>query len=337
MLHRGRWLTVACRFSWVFVMVLELVAITHLFRFHYPEELLQQAGYHEPSLRFDPRVSPAVFVLCFWLVMVFINLLPVKLLADLEFGFGLIKMLYLSLICIFNVALHAMRPDNKEAFWTWNAPYSGASQSFTLHNGSVVTGDAGRLLGMWDAITHGLFGLVGFETIAIAAAENADRPRQETVKLATRKISLRIILLYALCTFTAGLNVPYTYPLLQSKETLSISYGQSSIFVIAPVLGRLTGWPLFFNHFMIFTATTAGTMAIYNASRTLHALALIEEVWPASATRFRQWLATTSRHYGVPKHAVLVCGAFGSLGFVAVDYNSNEVRVEYSMQTKYLN
>ena len=120
----------------------------------------------------NQAVSPAVFVLCFWLFMVFINLLPVKLLANLEFVFGFTKMLYLSLICVFNVALHAMRPADKEAFWTWNAPYPGASQSFTLHSGSVVTGDAGRLLGMWDAITPGSFGLVDFETIAIAAAEN---------------------------------------------------------------------------------------------------------------------------------------------------------------------
>jgi len=253
-----------------------------------------------------------------------INFLPARQLGQVEFAFGVIKMAYLIFLIVFNITLHIMRPPDKEAFWTWNSPYSFAAQNFTLPNGAVVEGNDGRFLGMWGAITHGLFGLLGFETIAIAAAENRDYYGQETVKFATRKISIRIILLYSLCTFAAALNVPYEYPLLKSKETLSISFGESSIFVIAPVLSGLRVWPLFFNHFMIFTAATAGSMALYNASRTLHALASISEAWPEWAQGVRVWLARTTMA-GVPHHAISVCGLFGLIGFVAQNPQSTAV------------
>jgi yeast amino acid transporter len=149
---------------------------------------------------------------------------------------------------------------------------------------------------------------------------------EETVKIGTRKIALRIILLYSLATFTVGFNVPYTYPLIVDHKIISFGYGQNCVFVISTVLNRLRGWPYFINDFIIFSATTAGANGLYNASRTLHAMANIPEVWPefAPIQTLRRRLQRTS--YGVPHAAVLFSATLGMIGFLAVNDDSQLVR-----------
>ncbi len=170
------------------------------------------------------------------------------------------------------------------------------------------------------------FGMIGLETIAVSACENKDLRTEETIKIATRKLSLRIITLYALATFTVGLNVPYTYPMIQDQAIISFGFGENSVFVVSTVLNRLTGWPYFVNDFIIFSATTAGANGIYNASRTLHALASIPEVWPSWGwmQSFRRRLEKTN--YGVPQMAVFISTMFSLLGFLAASSQSQKVR-----------
>jgi amino acid permease len=162
---------------------------------------------------------------------------------------------------------------------TTDDPYGFQSQNFTVH-GQTITGGPGHLAAMWTAMTTCTFGMAGFDAVAITAAESKDIERDESVKLATRKISLRIILLYALATFTVGLNVPYTDENLNVFASNSLPNGQHSIFIIAVVRAHLIGWPHFLNAFFIFSATSAGINALYMASRLLHALASIPEAWP---------------------------------------------------------
>ncbi|KAI0413833.1 amino acid permease-domain-containing protein [Xylaria grammica] len=285
-------------FSWIILIAAELVAITHIFQFEYPPELLVEANYPDPTLGFHPQA---------------------------KYVFGLIKMLFIVLMIILNVALQIRRPVGKEALWTYNDPYSFKSSNLTLPSGFVATGGAAQLGAFWDSLNSCLFGLIGFETIAITAAENRDLRTEETVKIGTRKIALRIILLYSLATFTVGFNVPYTYPQIVDNKIISFGYGQNCVFVISPILNRLRGWPYFINDFIIFSATTAGANGLYNASRTLHALATIPEVWPelSPVQTLRRRLQRTS--YGVPHAAVLFSAAFGMLGFLAVNENSQLV------------
>ncbi|KAI5922067.1 amino acid permease-domain-containing protein [Camillea tinctor] len=285
-------------FSWIILISAELMAITHMFQFEYPPELLAEAGYPDTELKLLPNLGRA------------------------EYAFGLIKMLFIIMMIIFNIALQIQRPLGQDSMWTYNDPYGFKSDNITLPNGYVATGGGAELGAVWDALNSCLFGLIGFETIAITAAENRDLRTEETIRIGTRKIALRIILLYTLATFTVGLNVPYTYPLIVDTKVISFGYGQNCVFVIAPVINRLRGWPSFVNDFVIFSATTAGANGLYNASRTLHALASIPEVWPefAPVQSLRRRLERTS--YGVPHAAVFFSAAFGMLGFLASNPDS---------------
>ncbi len=315
------------RFSWIVLIAAELVAITHIFQFRYDPDLLTAAGYPDSTLEFTPGVSPSVLVFCFLIVLFLLNMLPVRQFGQMEYVFGLIKMLFIIVMIILNVALQIKQPVQHGPFWTYNKPYSFASQNITLPNGVIVGGGGGQVGGMLEAMTTCLFGMIGFETVAITAAENKDLRTEETMKIATRKISLRIITLYTLATFTVGLNVPYTYHLIQDNEVISFGYGENSPFLISTVLNQMRHWPYFINDFIIFSATTAGANGIYNASRTLHALASVPDAWPdwEPVQSFRRRLERTS--YGVPHAAVICSWMFGLLGFLANNTNSQLVSV----------
>jgi amino acid transporter len=169
----------------------ELVAITHIFQFRYDPELLTAAGYPDPTLQWEPDVSPSVLVFGFLIILLLINLVPVRQFGQLEYIFGTIKMLFIILMILLNIILHIVQPVKHGAFWTYKEPYGFATRNITLPNERVVSGGAGRLGGMWEAMTTCLFGMIGFETVAITAAENKDLRTEETIKIATRKISLR--------------------------------------------------------------------------------------------------------------------------------------------------
>ncbi len=141
------------RFSWIVLVATELVAVTHMFNFRYPPDLLAEAGYPEPTLEFAPPVSPAVLVFCWIIIMFLLNMLPVRQLGQIEFIFGTIKLLFIVLMIVLNVALHIQQPAGHTPFWTYNDPYSFAAQNITLPNGYVATGGGAQLGAMWDAMT----------------------------------------------------------------------------------------------------------------------------------------------------------------------------------------
>lgn len=244
--------------------------------------------------------------------------------GQLEYIFGVIKIFFISGLIVFNVILSAMQKvHHGNHFWTWNKPYGFASQNMTVHpssgpdQGIVLTGAQGNFLALWTGISGCVFSFVGFETIAITAPENKDLEKHETIKLATKKLTLRITILYILGTFVGGLNVPYNDQNLINIQINDIRAGQNSIFVLAAVRNHLRVWPSIFNGFFIFSATTSGINALYNSSRILHAMASIPEAWPLGLQSSRRRLErTTSR--GVPLGTVTVSWCFGLMAFLAV-------------------
>jgi amino acid transporter len=137
------------------------------------------------------------------------------------------------------------------------------------------------------------------------------------MRLASKKLFIRITALYTLATFAASLNVPMDDAQLAAIYTDSRVSGQHSIFVLAAVRNHLIGWPSFFNTFFIFSALTSAVNAVYISSRLLHALASIPEVWPLWAQKTRKRLERTSSH-GIPLGTVATSWLFGLLAFLAV-------------------
>ena len=303
------------------VVATEVTAVSQLFNFEFDPQYLSDVGYPETTLgwAFGQTTSPAVWGTLLLITLLLVNLLPVRAFGEVEYVIGCCKMIFTCLLIVLNVILNNYSVDSSPPphFEYYNTPYSFESQNFTVQ-GQTFTDGPGHLASMWTAMTTCIFGMAGFDAVAIAAAESKDLDKDESVKLATRKISLRIIVLYTLATLTVGLNVPYNDPNLRIFASNSLPNGQHSIFIIGTVRAHLIGWPHFLNAFFIFSATSAGINGLYFASRLLHALASIPQAWPrwTWTMALRERLERTV--YGVPMTAVFACWLFGLLGFLAV-------------------
>jgi amino acid permease len=312
-------------FAWVVILSAETLAVAQLWKFRFDPQYLKDVGYPEEQLGWSTEsYSPAVWVFLFLIIIGLINLLPVKHYGQIEYLFGVIKIIFISGLIFFNVVLSAMQLVHKgNHFWTWNQPYGFSSSSFIVHPshdtnpGVVLTGASGHFLALWTAILSAVFSFVGFETIAVTAAENKDLEKHETIKLATKKLYMRITILYVLCTFVAGLNVPSDDPNLVNIQINSVRAGQNSIFILAAVRNHLRTWPSIFNGFFIFSAMTSGINALYVSSRLLHAMASIPEAWPLWTQNTRRRLERTTAS-GVPIGTVFVSWCFGFVAFLAV-------------------
>jgi amino acid transporter len=310
----------------VVIIAAEVLAVAQLFNFQFGERYLKDVGYSSTSLGwiFGQEISPAVWVLIFLVVILAINCLPVLWYGRLEWVFGSIKMCFIVGLIIFNIVVSASQPvPHKSRGWTYDQPYGFRSQNMTIHgntaNEIVITGNGGHFLAMWTAMTTIIFSMVGFETVSITAAECATLQASEAIKMSTRKICLRIILLYTLGTLVVGFNVPYADPNLRDLAISAITPGQNSVFILAAVRNNIHGIPHIFNAFFIFSATTSGINSLYLSSRILHALASIPEVWPnnriSQSIKFRLERTTM----GVPHGAVFTSWLFGLLAFLAAN------------------
>jgi yeast amino acid transporter len=317
----------------VSIAAAEVLAITELFRFQFEPSYLKDVGYPESSLEWSSGVStsPAVWVAIFLLILLFVNLLPVRQYGRIEYVVGCFKIMFLVGLIMFNVIINSRKRFHSERFWTYQSPWGFATQNMTVVANSqgeptvVATGTLGQFAATWTTMTTTIFSLMGWEVILFTAAENRDLRRAETIKLASRKIAIRVLVLYALAAFTVGLNVPYSDANLRNLTISGIKGGQNSVFVIAAIREHVTSLPRFFNGFFIFSACSTGCNALYSASRILHALASLRDAWPqwGPIESIRSRLERT--RYGVPMNAVFVSWLVGFLAFLSTKPAQAEV------------
>jgi len=169
------------------------------------------------------------------------------------------------------------------------------------------------------------FSLMGWDIILLTAPENRDLQREETIKISTRKIALRVIVLYTLAVFAVGLNIPYSDAGLRNLTINGVWGGRSSAFVLAAIREHVIGLPHVLNGFFIFSACTTGINSLYGASRLLHAIASLRDAWPQWSwmESIRSRLERT--RLGVPMNAVFVSWLFGFIAFSSVNQQSAEV------------
>jgi yeast amino acid transporter len=307
-----------------------------MFKFQFDPKYLHEFGYPDASLQWTAGVttSPAVWVGIFLLIVLFVNLLPVRQYGRLEYIIGCSKIIFLVGIIMFNVVINARRRFHSDRFWTYERPWGFSSQNMTVRAGVpnepdlVYYGTLGKFAATWSAMTTTLFSLMGWEIILFTAAENYDLRRTETIKLASRKIAIRVILLYTLAALTVGLNVPYSDPNLENLTINGISGGQNSVFIIAAVREHVRFLPHLLNAFFIFSGTSTAINSLYGASRVLHALSSIREVWPQwpGSESIRSRLERT--RLGVPMNAVFISWLVGLLAFLSTKAAQADVSVK---------
>jgi amino acid permease len=129
-----------------------------------------------------------------------------------------------------------------------------------------------------------IFSYVGMDIVAATAAESKELANAESMKMAARKISLRIIILYCLAVLVGSFMVPDNHPFINGGGQ---SVGSHSIFIIAVVEAGIPAAAHFFNAIFTFSSFTCAINSMYVASRVLHTLALRDQTGP----EFSEFLA----------------------------------------------
>ena len=153
-----------------------------------------------------------------------------------------------------------------------------------------------------------IFAYVGMDIVAATASESKALVKSESMKMAARKISIRIVTLYVMAVLTASFLVPRDHPFLNGKGQ---SVGAHSIFIIAVVEAGLPRLAEFINAIFVVSSFTCAINSMYVASRVLHTLALRDQTGPEFITqRLRQCRS------GVPVRAILLTAAVMLIGFM---------------------
>jgi len=156
------------------------------------------------------------------------------------------------------------------------------------------------------------------DIVAATAAESRSLSNSESMKMAARKISLRIVTLYTLAMLTASFVVPYDHPFINGGGQ---SVGSHSVFIIAVVEAGIPSAAHFFNAVFVFSAFTCAINSTYVASRVLYTLALQGQTGPDFITsRLKRC------HNGVPIRSVLVTCSLMLIGYMGRTGAPGQVR-----------
>jgi amino acid transporter len=165
------------------------------------------------------------------------------------------------------------------------------------------------------------------DIFAATAAESKALPDSESMKMASRKISIRVITLYTFSMLMVSFMVPRDHPFINGGGQ---SVGARSPFIIAVVEAGIPTAAHAFNAIFVFSAFTCAINSLYIASRVLHTLALRDQTGPEFITRrLRQ------THAGVPLRAVLVTALIMLLGYLGPSGDPGEVSFGKTIQRTY--
>jgi amino acid transporter len=153
-----------------------------------------------------------------------------------------------------------------------------------------------------------MYSYTGMDFVAGTAAESKALADAESMKMGSRKISIRIVTLYSMAMLTAACVVPRDHPFINGGGQ---SAGAQSVFIIAVVEAGIPGLAHFINAAFVFCAFSCAINAVYISSRVLHTLALHGQTGP-------EWITKRLRACtgGVPVRAILVSSAVATISYM---------------------
>jgi amino acid transporter len=242
-----------------------------------------------------------------FVLMVAINLFPVKIYGEVEFVFGAVKLTTIvGLILLMLIIDLGGAPNNDRiGFRYWKSP--GPMNEY------LKIGDLGRFLAFWKVFIQATFAYGGSEMVVIAGGETQN-PRRNIPK-AVRRVFWRILIFYVLAIFLVGMCVSSEDPRLLNAIDKGAPGVGASPFVIAIQNGGIKGLPSVINAVVLTSAWSAGNSFFYASTRVMYATAL-----DGKAPRF-----LTFARWGVPYGCVAITTALSCLVYLNVNASSAEV------------
>ncbi|KAG9233712.1 proline-specific permease [Amylocarpus encephaloides] len=300
-------------FAYAILAADELVAVANTIAFKYDD------GRTYINWVVGGEVDAAVWIALFLVIVICINMLPVRYFGEFEYIFGCFKLMFIVMLIVLMISIDTMQPK-KDAYYDqligakyWKSPYSFFNKKYRVQDDAgntqrTIEGGLGSFLAIWTTFVRIMFSYIGMDIVAATAAESTALSNAESMKMAARKINIRIVTLYALAVLAASFVVPMDHPFLNGKGQ---SVGSHSVFIIAVVEAGIPMAAHLFNAVFVFSSFTCAINSMYVASRVLHTLALREQTGSDFITSRLQHCRS-----GVPIRAVLATGGMMLIGFM---------------------
>ncbi|KAF9461633.1 amino acid permease/ SLC12A domain-containing protein [Collybia nuda] len=243
----------------------------------------------------------AIYVTVMLVGIIIINIAGVKYFGEFEFWFAFLKIITVLGLCIVCLVVDlGGAPDrDRRGFRYWrDSPFNNSFLNITPPSKA-------RFLGFWNVFTQAAFSYGGMEGLASICLE-AENP-QKTMRTATRAIFYRIVLLYIVSLWLAGMCIAPDNPNLLRANAEDSGTAAESPFVIVITTAGIKVLDHIINAVVLTSAFSAGNEALYASSRALFMLAQ-----EGKAPRF---FAKVLRS-GVPINALLFTALFGCLAYL---------------------
>jgi lysine-specific permease len=265
-------------FSWAITLAAEFVAGALIVQFWFP------------------NTNPTYWAMGFFVLLMGLNLLSVKVYAEAEYWFAGVKVVTVIIFILVGVlAIFGMLGGEAVGLRNWSAADPATRQSAPFVGGPTTV-----LLVFLVAA----FSFQGTEGVGLVAAETVDPVKN--VPKAIHTVFWRILLFYVGSIFVVGTLIRFTDPnLLHGDDNIAYS-PFTLIFRQIPRFGYYASHAM---NFVILTSVlSCGNSSLYVASRMLYAMA-------HSGKAPRRFGHVNSR--GVPVAAVWATGAVGATAFLA--------------------
>ena len=219
--------------------------------------------------------------------LILANIATVRIYGELEYWLSLLKVITIIIFIILGIAVNC----------------GGNTDHHYISGHNWFIGDApfvGGIGGFASVFVTAAFAYGGTESIAITAGETKDPAR--TMPKVVRNVFWRILLFYVLSVLILGLNIPYTTPGLNNKDT------RTSPFTLVFQMAGSTAAGSFINAVIMTSVLSAGNHALFAGTRLLYTLAVDKHA--------PMFFATLNRNQ-VPWIAVLATSVISILCFGA--------------------
>ncbi|PFH62900.1 hypothetical protein XA68_11219 [Ophiocordyceps unilateralis] len=190
--------------------------------------------------------------LIFWALLVAVNVASVRAYGELEYWLSLLKVITIMVFIVVGIVVNV--GGNLEG------RYIGV-ENWRLPGGPFV----GGIGGFASVFVTASFAYGGTESIAITAGETKNPTK--TMPRVVKNVFWRILFFYILSVLLIGLNVPYTYPNLSSKNTST-----SPFTIVFQMTGARAAGSVI-NAVILTSVLSAGNHALFAAGRLLYTLA----------------------------------------------------------------
>ncbi|KAJ9268130.1 hypothetical protein DTO212C5_5818 [Paecilomyces variotii] len=191
--------------------------------------------------------------LIFLFVVIALNVVDVRAYGEMEYWLSLLKVVTIVIFIIVGIAVNC----------GGNTEHKYIGTKYFYQGDSPFVGGIG---GFASVFVTASFAYGGTESIAITAGETKNPAK--TMPRVVRNVFWRIVIFYILSILMVGLNVPYTYPGLDSENT------RTSPFTIVFQQAGSAVAGSFINAVIMTSVISASNHALFAGSRLLYTLAV---------------------------------------------------------------